>query len=512
MSDEDRKQDIRQWVKGLSPEELQELLAGILGGGLADLAAEPEPPSPPLPQVPDPPTEQLALTVRVDVDGTRPPVWRRLVLHGDLTLDEVHVILQAAFGWLDTHLHRFWPGPRKELWTGPHFLTEGDVEEGEEGILESEVRLDQVLRAPGDRLFYTYDFGDAWHHTIKLESVSPLDEGSPPAVCTAGRMAGPLEDCGGPYGHNELVAAYRADPSLADLDEEQRDWLPPGWDPTEFAVEEVAERLSYIGLSTDELLDLLSGTQPSGADWPEAVEPVLDLAPPAVVAELTELTARARTEHEGELSAEDLAAIARPYRYLVDLAGEDGIPLTGAGWMRPAYVERIYTDLGLDQDWVGKGNREDQTAPVAQLRSTCQDVGLLRKHKGRLLPTRLAQGLGTDEEYVAAVAARLYRDRDTFVSVAKGLFGLLTAATGRPAWEHGEVIARILTACHLRTGPAGVEPQHVVEWVRPVWMALRRASGEKGMGRGSQHDHRAVGLARAALWPEELGRGGAAQP
>lgn len=324
-----------------------------------------------MPELAEPPQEPQALTVRVDVDETRPPVWRRLVLHGDLLLDEVHAVLQAAFGWQDYHLHKFWPGPAKRVWRGPSFLTEYDLSEGEEGVLESEVRLDQLLRAPGDRVFYTYDFGDEWTHTLRLESVGPL-------------------------------------------------------------------------------------------------EPLLDLAPARVV----------------------------------ELAGDDGIPLTAAGWMRPAYVERVYLDLGMEEGWIGKGNREEQTLPVAQLRALCQEVGLLRKHKGRLLRTRLARDLSTDEEYVAAVTNRMLHHRDTFVTAARALFAVLTAATGRPAWEHSDVIARILTGCGLRTGPLGVDPGHVSEWVRPVRATFRRATGERLLHDGPHPlDHRAVALARAALWP-----------
>ncbi|HSP59456.1 MAG TPA: plasmid pRiA4b ORF-3 family protein [Ornithinimicrobium sp.] len=503
MSD-DRAEQIRRWVKGLSKDELQGVLDGILGGGLAGLAPEPDRPTPEMPELPDPPDEPSALTVRVDVDGTKPPVWRRLVLRGDLMLDEVHQILQAAFGWQDYHLHQFWPGPDRRVWRGPSFLTEFDLAEGEEGVPEAGVRLDQLLREQGDRLFYAYDFGDGWTHTLRLESVGPVDEDSPTAVCTGGRMAGPLEDCGGPHGHNELVAAYLADPRLTALDKEQRDWLPPDWDPTEFGTDEVAHRLSLIGLSTEELLERLGATGQPGdtGPFPAALEPLLDLAPPPTVGELAQLVGRARTEHAAELSDEDLAAITRPYRFLVELAGEDGIPLTAAGWMKPASVERIYRELGLDEDWTGKGNREDQTLPVAQLRRTCQELGLLRKHKGRLVPTRLARGLTTDEEYVEALATRLLHHRDTWVEVAAVLFALLTAATGRPSWDHCGTIARILTECGLRTGPAGVDRWHVMEWVRPVSAAFRRATGEKVLGpTGREQDHRAVALARLALWP-----------
>ena len=113
-------------------------------------------------------------------------------------------------------------GSAAQAWRGPYFLTPFDLDEGEEGILESDVRLDQVLRSPGDRMTYTYDFGDDWTHTIRLESFAPMTDDAPRAVCTGGRMAGPLEDCGGAGGHNELVEAYLADPvALPGLDDEK---------------------------------------------------------------------------------------------------------------------------------------------------------------------------------------------------------------------------------------------------------------------------------------------------
>src|SRR5699024_6494012 len=151
-------------------------------------------------------------------------------------------------------------------------------------------------------------------------------------------------------------------------------------------LDEVAERLSLVGLDAEDLLAALAPERGgSGRGFPAALEALLDRAPTHVLVGLAQLCDRARTAHEAELPPEDLAVIARPYRYLVDLAGEDGIPLTAAGWMKPAYVERTYRELGLDAEWIGRGNREDQTQPVARLRAMCQRVGLLRKHKGRLL-------------------------------------------------------------------------------------------------------------------------------
>ncbi|QDO89569.1 hypothetical protein FNH13_15540 [Ornithinimicrobium ciconiae] len=106
-----------------------------------------------------------------------------------------------------------------------------------------------------------------------------------------------------------------------------------------------------------------AGIEP--VDWPEALEPLRALASPAVATELSRLCVRAQSEQEADLTAEDIALIARPFRYMVDLAGDDA--LTSAGWMKPTYVQQIYTDLGFDEDWYGKGNREDQVGAVTEL-------------------------------------------------------------------------------------------------------------------------------------------------
>src|SRR4051812_19646830 len=87
------------------------------------------------------PTEVRGVRVRLDLHGAKPPVWRRLELPGDLSLPRVHDVIQAAMGWTSGHLHRFRTGsdPR-----APYFLTQFDLEEGDSGTLEDDVRLDQL--------------------------------------------------------------------------------------------------------------------------------------------------------------------------------------------------------------------------------------------------------------------------------------------------------------------------------------------------------------------------------
>ena len=72
------------------------------------------------------------------------------------------------------------------------------MEEGEPGVPEEEVCLDDVLADPGDTLCYLNDFGDSWEHVIRLEAVAPWDDTAPAAVCLDGRRDGPSEDSGGP--------------------------------------------------------------------------------------------------------------------------------------------------------------------------------------------------------------------------------------------------------------------------------------------------------------------------
>jgi hypothetical protein len=56
--------------------------------------------------MPDPP-EPDVYQLRAVLLGISPIIWRRLLVRGDSTIADLHVTLQTAFGWSDTHLHRF---------------------------------------------------------------------------------------------------------------------------------------------------------------------------------------------------------------------------------------------------------------------------------------------------------------------------------------------------------------------------------------------------------------------
>jgi hypothetical protein len=56
---------------------------------------------------PDLPPSSTVYQLRVVLRGISPLIWRRLLVHGDASLADLHATLQVAFGWTDEHLHRF---------------------------------------------------------------------------------------------------------------------------------------------------------------------------------------------------------------------------------------------------------------------------------------------------------------------------------------------------------------------------------------------------------------------
>ena len=51
--------------------------------------------------------------LKVTLLGTSPPIWRRLLVPADVTLAQLHDVLQAAMGWEDDHMHEFSIGQRR---------------------------------------------------------------------------------------------------------------------------------------------------------------------------------------------------------------------------------------------------------------------------------------------------------------------------------------------------------------------------------------------------------------
>ncbi|MFF0655569.1 plasmid pRiA4b ORF-3 family protein [Micromonospora tulbaghiae] len=173
--------------------------------------------------------------IKVSLRGARPPIWRRLEVPADITLARLHTLIQVAFDWHDSHLHVF-ETPYGSFGTP-------DPQLGHRAA--SRITLEQVAPAAGDKLRYTYDFGDNWEHDILVERVLDRDASATYPRCVGGRRAAPPEDCGGVWGYAELVEIV-GDPAHPEH-RERLDWLdlgdPADFDPARFDAKAVTAAL-----------------------------------------------------------------------------------------------------------------------------------------------------------------------------------------------------------------------------------------------------------------------------
>jgi hypothetical protein len=178
--------------------------------------------------------------LKVTLLGTRPPIWRRLLVPAALTLEQLHDVLQLAMGWQNSHLHDFQIG-RKTFGAPDPFGSFAGIPTTAN---ENAARLFNVLGKAGAKAMYNYDFGDSWQHGITVEKVLPPEPGRAYPVCIDGERHCPPEDCGGVPGFYSLLETI-GDPENDEY-EEIMEWLDGDFDPEAFSVDEVNHRLAYL--------------------------------------------------------------------------------------------------------------------------------------------------------------------------------------------------------------------------------------------------------------------------
>ena len=174
-------------------------------------------------------TMQLKIQLR---NVTKPPVWRRVLIPSDITFLELHYVIQAAFGWYNEHLFKFQHRPYDREWTVEVPEKGEDFSGGFMGMFgfgpeRKDARSTKVvpfLKSKHlEKFVYIYDLGDDWVHDITIEEVSKGQSLQFPR-CIDGKGACPPEDCGGPWGYQEMKESGEADdPKYFDLEESDAD-------------------------------------------------------------------------------------------------------------------------------------------------------------------------------------------------------------------------------------------------------------------------------------------------
>lgn len=283
-----------------------------------------------------------AFDLRISIEDTEPLIWRRLLVPEALSVEQFHLVVQAAFGWENRHLYGVQATDRrgkKRTITDPADTPHDLGAEAPSGVVLSEL-VDPAK--PGSAFDYDYDFGDNWTHRVELLGAAELSGDD--LVCLDGANRGPLEDSGGPFGYRRLmeVLADQTHPEYPDA----RSWVFQmtgefrPFDPTAFDPAAASQRLHMLSLQW----------------WPQP------------------------------LTEEERDEVLRPLLWFLQAASGEGLELTKDAYLKPALVKRAVQELGWAGKIVGAGNRENQTPAISELRQQLLDWRLLQKRKGRLLP------------------------------------------------------------------------------------------------------------------------------
>lgn len=149
---------------------------------------------------------QFKITLR----EIKPVIWRRIQVPATYSFWDLHVAIQGAMGWTDSHLHEFKVvNPQNEKIHTMSILTDGEEEFCDDLFLDWEKRIDAYFSEENPRAFYRYDFGDCWDHDIVLEKILPRITGDKYPKIINGERACPPEDCGSTQGYKRFVAIMK---------------------------------------------------------------------------------------------------------------------------------------------------------------------------------------------------------------------------------------------------------------------------------------------------------------
>ena len=174
--------------------------------------------------------------MKVTLEDSKPPIWRRIQVTSAVTLYKLHHILQIVMGWSNYHLHEF--NIDDVHYSEPSSDDEYKVRN------EKTVKLSQVIFKEGAKFAYLYDFGDYWYHKILVEKILPPEPDIHYPICIKGKRACPPEDCGGIWGYYDFLRIIQ-DPNDPEHDQ-MLEWAGGSFNPEAFDLEDINQQLRKI--------------------------------------------------------------------------------------------------------------------------------------------------------------------------------------------------------------------------------------------------------------------------
>jgi hypothetical protein len=180
---------------------------------------------------------ERVMTLRLDIVGCNPPIWRRIAVKESMWLSELHDAIQVMFDWYDYQVHSFVVGEGR--FGNPIKRDEVTIEDDRDVMLS-----DLELKAK-DRFQYWYHFGEGWQIEIRVEKISTAEKGAHHPLCTGGERCGPPEDCGGLDAYHDMLACIKE--PHTELGQEWIEWLGPNYDPERCDLDRINKAIRVLG-------------------------------------------------------------------------------------------------------------------------------------------------------------------------------------------------------------------------------------------------------------------------
>lgn len=178
------------------------------------------------------------IQLKITLTGTKPPIWRRVLVDKATTFEKLHHIIQIVMGWSNSHLYEFEIDNYRITEPNEEF----DNDFGNKTIDASTITLGEILTSVKEKFNYIYDFGDYWEHQIVVEKFLPGNPQTKYPICTSGNLNCPPEDCGGVFGFYNLlyIIGNKKHPERKEL----LDSLGGQYDVEYFNMDEINEMLA----------------------------------------------------------------------------------------------------------------------------------------------------------------------------------------------------------------------------------------------------------------------------
>jgi len=179
----------------------------------------------------------------IELEKSNPLVWRRIVVPANYTLYQLHIALQGAFGWENSHLFQFCV---RDLSDAIGYGIPDDLDSDTKIVDAKKTKINKIFKKAGQKYYYIYDFGDYWKHQITFEKIEAKEMGAP--YCIGGEGACPPEDVGGMHGYQQMLEVFQN--TGIKEGKEYRQWLGlvegEKWDAGFCSIREINKRLCLL--------------------------------------------------------------------------------------------------------------------------------------------------------------------------------------------------------------------------------------------------------------------------